>query len=58
MQQQRISKLREMQNGLTQQHSEQQYQLDLANLEQKNRQLQFELELEKMKVQSCKIKYA
>lgn len=57
-QQQRISKLREMQNGLTQQHSEQQYQLDLANLEQKNRQLQFELELEKMKVQSCKIKYA
>ncbi|WP_290605397.1 hypothetical protein [Arsenophonus sp. ENCA] len=47
-----------MQNGLTQQHSEQQYQLDLANLEQKNRQLQFELELEKMKVQSCKIKYA
>lgn len=35
MQQQRISKLREMQNGLTQQHSEQQYQLYLANLEQK-----------------------
>lgn len=57
-QQQRISKLREMQNGFSQQHSEQQYQLDLANLEQKNRQLQFELELEKMKVQSCKIKYA
>lgn len=56
--QQSISKLREMQNRFTQQHSEKQYQLDLANLEQKNRQLQFELELDKMRFQSYKIKYA
>lgn len=52
-QQQKISKLKSMHDGLELQHREhreQQYQADLANLEQRNRQLEHELKWLKKRV--------